>query len=213
MSRPARFSQVLASGLTAGVIAAATAATAAVFSDTTASSSSGTNAATASEWLAVSFVVDSDYAATGLVATLLMTSSSGAPTLSLYSSYVDTYGGSSNLIPDSPIATFTTGASSSGSAAFSLASVDLTANSTYWLVLSSSGASDWSWTATTGGSGSGHTGRWASSEDDGELGTLWFTQSTLYPLQFSVPEPSRAASSLACIAMLGVLGWSRRTSV
>lgn len=197
----------VASALCALVVAAPFTVEATTLSDNTAQASSDSLAATATSWLAASFKADADYSLATLEAVLSGTDDSGASTLALYSS------DASGLIPDSLLATFTAGTSSSGSLGFTLNDVDLLAGSSYWLVLSNAtGSTNWSWTESSDGSGTGFNGLWANSDD---AGGVWFTNSNLYPLQAAVtvvsavPEPT---SMLLWLGALPLLAWARAKS-
>jgi hypothetical protein len=168
-------------------------------SDNTTQASSDTLAATATNWLAASFTADASYTQATLQATLTGSVSGGSSLLALYSS------DASGLIPDSLLATFT--ATTSGSLSFTLSGVDLLEGSRYWLVLSNaSGSTNWAWTESSEGTGSGYTGLWANSDD---AGGVWFTNSTLYPLQASVtvssvPEPTTLMLWLGALPLLAM---------
>lgn len=182
-----RLMEACAAGILALNMAMPLAAFAAPLSDNTTQASAGTLAATSSDWLAASFTADADYSAATLEAILSATVDSGTATLALYSS------DASGLIPGSLLATFQATGSASSLASYSLSGVTLQSNTSYWLVLSNaSSTANWSWTEASDGTGAGFTGLWANSDDAGEV---WFTNSTLYPLQASVtvsavPEPN-----------------------
>jgi len=185
-------------------------------SDNLSTRTGGSENASATQWLAASFIADD---ASGLTATLAMSDSTDA-VLSLYGSYEDALGGTSDLIPDTALATFGRIASDANSATFELGGLSLTSGSTYWLVLSSTGSTDWSWSLESTGSGTGFTGGWSIGEVDSEFGeTVWYTQSSLYPLQFSVasipavPEPSSAAMLLAGLGMVTLLARRRASTL
>ncbi|WP_018411536.1 choice-of-anchor R domain-containing protein [Methyloversatilis thermotolerans] len=187
------------------LMASAEAAQADTLANTLDATASGASlSVSASDWLAISFQTgDVAYAGTGLLASLALSNVSGTPQLSLYSSYGDSYG--SDLIPSSALATFSLSASDDDSTDFTLASVSLSAHTTYWLVLSSPGSADWSWSAD-----GSYDGVLASSDDAGDT---WFTEGSLYPVRFAVstvavPEPSSAA--LMLVGMTTLAGVARR---
>ncbi|MGH6645505.1 choice-of-anchor R domain-containing protein [Aquabacterium sp.] len=172
------------------------AAQATTLSDNTEQVSSGTLAATATSWLAASFTSDADHSLATLDAVLSGSVDSGASTLALYSS------DASGLIPDSLLATFTATSTDGGSLGFTLSGIDLLAGSSYWLVLSNgAGGTNWSWTEASEGTGTGFTGLWANSDDAGDV---WFTNSTLYPLQAKVTV-SAVPESATLLLWLGAL--------
>lgn len=183
----------------AAVLAAAAPAHAGTLSDNTASASAGTLAVDAANLLAASFGSGSTSGAVSLTATLLGSTTSGSATLSLYGS------DASGLVPDAALAGFTAVSASDGSLVFTLSGVTLQADTGYWLVLSNAGGtSDWSWTEENSGSGAGYTGVWANSDD---AGATWFSNSALYPQQFSVvatavPEPSTTVLLLSAVPLL-----------
>jgi len=184
-----RLMEACAAAALALTMAMPMATSAATLSDNTTPASAGTLAATATDWLAASFTADADYSAATLEAILSATIDSGTASLALYSS------DASGLIPGSLLATFQATGSANSLATFSLSGVTLQSNTSYWLVLSNAtGTANWSWTDTSEGTGTGFTGVWANSDDAGEV---WFTNSSLYPLQASVsvsasavPEPN-----------------------
>jgi hypothetical protein len=173
-------------------------AMASTLSDNTAQVSADALAVTSSNWLAASFTSDANYSMTTLDAVLSASTDSGAATLALYSSDAST------LIPDSLLATFQP-VSSAGGLTFTVSGVTLQSNTSYWLVLSNaSGTSQWSWTEASEGTGTGFTGVWANSDD---AGGVWFTNSSLYPLQASVsvsavPEPTSMLLWLGGLSLL-----------
>ncbi|MBI3381080.1 MAG: PEP-CTERM sorting domain-containing protein [Aquabacterium sp.] len=183
------------------------AALANTLSDNTSQATSGdTVAADASNWVAASFITDAAYGNAALSATVLASGTASA-TLSLFSS------DASGLVPASWLADLTLGSSSASSGSYTLEGISLNASTSYWLVLrNESGNSQWSWTASGDGSGSGFTGIWANSDD---AGLSWFTNSTLYPVQMqvsvngstasSVPEPASWALTLVALPVLARL--------
>lgn len=206
---PARPLQALACSVALALAGAAMpAAASTVLSSNLDQTSTDTLEATATDWLAISFVNTATLSSSDvLLATLAATTSSGTAALTLYSS------DPSGLIPGSALAAFTATSSGAGTLGFSLTGTTLTTGSTYWLVLSQdSGASQWRWTSSNTGSGSGFTSTWADSTD---AGATWFAESTLYPLQAAVsvsavPEPASALCLLSGLAALGGLARQRR---
>lgn len=186
--------------------AAPLAAQATTLSDNTAQLSSDSLAATATNWLAASFTADTSIGQATLDAVLLGSVDSGASTLALYSS------DASGLVPDSLLATFTATTTSTGTLGFTLSGVSLSAGSSYWLVLSNaSGSTNWAWTESSDGTGNGFTGVWANSDD---AGAVWFTNSTLYPLQAmvavsAVPEPAPLVLWLGALTLFAVVRTTR----
>lgn len=191
--------------LAAGALACQAGSTlATTLSDNTDQAASGeTVVVDASNWVGASFISDQTYTSATLSATVLASGLSSA-TLSLYSS------DSSGLIPGSWLADLALTSSDSSSASYTLGSLSLTASRSYWLVLhNDSGTSQWSWTTSSDGSGSGFTSIWANSDD---AGLSWFTNSTLYPVQVaiklnadstsSVPEPAPWQLSLVALPFL-----------
>jgi hypothetical protein len=168
-------------------------------SDNTAQISTDTVVADSSSWLAASFTTDTAYSGATLNAVVLALADSGTSSLALYSS------DASNLVPDSLLAKLTLVSTSATSTTFSLSDVHLQGSATYWLVLSNtSGSSNWSWTETSEGTGSGFTGVWANSDD---AGGTWFTNSNLYPVQAAVtvsavPEPAAVLLWLGTMPLL-----------
>jgi hypothetical protein len=134
-------------------------------------------------------------------------------------SLADTTGGSSANVsiysddglnePGSLLATLSSGAALTTAFApvtWTSSSLPLSANSTYWVVLSALRSEvDWSYAADDGGSGAGFTDTWAASYDSGGS---WYVYASLQnagvdPLQMSVetagaaaPEPGTAALCL-----------------
>lgn len=193
----------------AGFAALATAAPvhADTLSDNTSAASAGTVSVDATRLVAASFASGTTSGSVTLTATLLGSTASGSATLSLYGS------DASGLIPDAALAQFSAVSSSDGSLVFSLSGVTLAADTSYWLVLSNAdGSSNWSWTEESTGSGTGYTGIWADSDDGGET---WFSNSALYPQQFSVvatavPEPSTTVLLLCAVPVLAAARRLRR---
>lgn len=183
---------------------------AATLSDNTYQTSADSLTASASDWLAASFTADGNYSAITLDVVLSAITVSGTSTLSLYSS------DSSGLIPSNYLATFSLGAESANTTAYTLSGIDLQGGSSYWLVLSNStGDSAWSWTEASDGTGTGFTGLWANSD---VAGAAWFTNSNLYPLQAAVsisavPEPSTKVLWLSTLPLLMLAHRARRTTV
>ena len=120
------------------------------------------------------------------VTLLLSASSGGQAQLSLYSD--------DGLRPGNLIGTLVSPGSYSSTAAhtaFAGTGNALSANSTYWIVLSSlNGQFNWAWTLDNTGTGSGFQHAWALSSDAGQT---WFS-SDIYPLQFSVSADAVASA-------------------
>jgi hypothetical protein len=206
MTRTSRLRTLFtATAIAAAFMATPFAAQATTLSDNSTQASADTLTATATDWLAASFTMDADYGTATLEAVLQASTVSGASILTLYSS------DASGLIPANYLATFQTLGNLDASTTFSLSGISLQSGTSYWVVLSNAtGGSTWSWTESSEGTGSGFTGVWANSDD---AGGVWFTNSSLYPLQLSVsassvPEPM---SCVLWLSGLGLLGAARRS--
>lgn len=170
------------------------------------SASGGTEAASGGDLLAASFTTDSATDSLGSVTLPLadLTSSGGTAVVSLYSD-----GG---LEPGILIATLTGASSYTTTLAdvtLSASGISLSADSTYWVVLSAStGEIDWSFAADDNGTGSGFADEWAASYDDG---STWYTYTSAQgegvdPLQMDVESTSASTAPEAGGASLALLG-------
>ncbi len=184
------------------------------------STSGGTEAATASTWLAAGFGTGSSSYTLSSVTLLIgnLTSSSVSAQLSIY-------GDDGLEEPGTFLGTLTASSAYStnlASKTFTASGIVLSANSTYWAVLTTgSGELDWSYAANDVGTGTGFQDRWAASYD---AGSTWYTYSSLqntgvYPLQTdveaaasaaAVPEPGTA--SLIFVSCGVAIGAVRRRS-
>jgi len=189
-----------------------------IFADTIssnlASASAGVESATASNWLAASFTTSSSATLGEVILSLADTTSRGG------TATVSVYADDGLNEPGSLLAALSSGSTlqtwiSSG--------LSLSANSTYWIVLSAvTGQVDWSYASDDAGSGSGFTDTWAASYDGG---SSWYTYASLQnvgvdPLQMDVetstastaatPEPASVAFCLIG-AGLAAMSWRRRT--
>jgi hypothetical protein len=164
--------------------------------------SAGTEAASGDTWLATSFTTDASSYSLGSVTLALadLTSSSVTASLALY-----TDDGLDE--PGTAIGTLTTSSAYSSSLSditFTGSNLGLSADTRYWVVLSStSGELDWSYAANDSGTGTGFTDSYAESYD---AGSTWYTYASnqnvgVYPLQMDVeaaaissatPEPATA---------------------
>jgi hypothetical protein len=178
---------------------------AATLSNNLSSASGGTEAASGSDLLAASFTTDASvYSLEGVTLGLAdLTASGGTATVSLYS---DDGLNEPGLLVASLAGSSSFGATLTNSL-FGASGLGLSANSTYWIVLTAlSGEIDWSYAADDNGAGVGFTDTWAASYDGG---ASWFAYSSnqgagVDPLQLdveasAVPEPSFA---MPCIGLL-----------
>lgn len=145
------------------------------FFDDLSAANGGSETVSGANWIAGSFTTDASKYTT-VAATLLLqqTGSSSPAILNLYSD-----GG---LQPGSLLGTFTSpstySTSSLASTSFTLSTVTLQANTTYWLVLhSASGSYNWGWTSDFTVMND-----WASSANSG---SIWFGDNA-YPYQYKV---------------------------
>jgi hypothetical protein len=157
--------------------------------------SAGTEAASGDTWLATSFTTDASGYSLGSVTLALadLTSSSVTASLALY-----TDDGLDE--PGTAIGTLTTSSAYSSSLSditFTGSNLGLSADTRYWVVLSSTtGELDWSYAANDSGTGTGFTDSYAESYD---AGSTWYTYASnqnvgVYPLQMDV-EAAAAISS------------------
>lgn len=154
-------------------------------------------------WLAQALTTDSSSYVLGSVTLLL--SAEATPTLSIYSNN----GGE----PGSLLSTLSLSSSYSSSVSsvtFSTSGLALSANTTYWVVLSDSASADWAWTTSNSGSGSAFSTTSAESDD---AGSTWFTADA-YPYQMSVSTvaavPLPASLPLMLSAVIGMTVVGRR---
>ena len=147
-------------------------------SDNLAESSGGTQLSIGGSILAASFIAPGTSTLTSVTIPLEQTST-GAVTAYIYSD--------NGSQPGAAVGTLTSPTSFSetglADATFTSAKgVSLVAGETYWVVLSSTGDFNWSFTTAGEGNGSGFSGLWAESSNGGGA---WFTNSSS-PLQMSV---------------------------
>lgn len=208
--------------LLALLIAGPLAVKADTISNNLSSTSAGTEAATGDTWLATSFT-------TAVASTTLdsVTLALGNLTSSSVMAQLAVYADDGLNEPGTEIGVLTTAsayASTLGGVTFSGGNLALSADSTYWIVLSTTtGELDWSYAADDVGSGSGFTDTYSESYD---AGSTWYTYASnqsagVYPLQMDVesgtstvsttPEPATASLLMAGCALIGAgLHKSRR---
>ncbi|MBV9508320.1 MAG: hypothetical protein JO323_25295 [Acidobacteriia bacterium] len=177
--------------------------------DNLSSTSSGSDTVSGSTLLGADFTTDADNYLLESATLLVQQDTSGVASLYVYS---DNSG-----IPGSLLGTFASPASytsSLSSTVFTASGLPLSADTTYWLVLSgTTGSFDWSWTTDNSASSAGFTGDTASYD-----GSYWYGTSGVYPYQLSVtadpvsatPEPSMFFLLLAASVAIGVMSTRKR---
>lgn len=185
-------------GLVCALLLAGQAYSATIVSSNLTDTSAGSDTVSGNNLLAAEFSTDSA-STLNYVTLLLQQDSGGNAAVRLYSDN----GG----IPGTLLATLTSPVSYSASltdTTFSANGIKLTAATDYWIVLSATtGAFDWSWTASSASSGAGFVGTTASYD-----GSYWY-QSTVYPYQMTVavdpvatPEPATVTISVLGFTLL-----------
>ena len=147
-------------------------------SDNSSSAASGSYTASGSLALAADFSTDADYLLSS-VTLLIVQDTAGIASVSLYS---DNSGYPGTLLGTltSPDTYPTSGVSSTTFT--STDGIALSANQTYWIVLTApSGSFDWSWTADNAGTGAGFLADSAYFD-----GTYWYGTGGIYPYQFTI---------------------------
>ncbi|HUO06878.1 MAG TPA: PEP-CTERM sorting domain-containing protein [Phycisphaerae bacterium] len=175
------------------ILAVSSASSAAVLYDNTSTTVDGADNATSTTYIASAFTTGS--ATSALTASLLLEqATTGIDTVSVYSS--------STYTPDSLIgvltASSTASATSVGLVTFSSTSLSLSANTTYWLVLSSTGSVAWSYSSDPT-----LTDAWAMSTNSG---VVWSSTGDSYPYVFSVSDTVAAVPEPATLSLLGLSG-------
>lgn len=132
----------------------------------------------ADRWLASSFATDSAPHALSSITLRIANPVPGQASVMLYST--------AGLEPGSLVATLTSPgvySTTLAPALFTASGVQLTPNTTYWVVFRAlTGQFDWAWAADGSGTGTGFQRTWAVSEDGG---TFWWSQDS-YPVQMAV---------------------------
>jgi hypothetical protein len=147
---------------------------------------SGVEHASANRWLAAGFRTDGAAHILTSVTLMLGQNTAGPATVSVYTG--------AGLEPAVLAGTLVSPASYTTTPTptrFTTGGIALTANSNYWIVLSSAADFSWGWSNLNAGSGAGYENTWAVSTD---TGAFWWSHN-IYPLQMqvSVDEPVCAA--------------------
>ncbi|WGS86101.1 choice-of-anchor R domain-containing protein [Methylomonas sp. UP202] len=169
------------------------------FGDNLAADSGGTLTVSGSTWEAQSFSTDNQAYLLDSIS-LLISSLDEGTSVSLYS---DAYSAPSQALATLTLSgAYTTNLAATG---FLAGDFSLTANTTYWVVLSNvTGATDWSFQATDDGSANA----WAEWD-----GSYW-SSSTSYPFQMSVrvtpaAVPVPMSLPLMLTGLAGIVGFAR----
>ncbi len=193
--------------ISAFVFATAGAVQATTLYDNLSYTTGDTASASGASWLAQALTTDaSSYV---LQSVTLLLSADAAPSVSIYADN----GGE----PGSSIGSLTLSSSYSSSLSnviFTSTGMTLSANTTYWVVLSDSSTANWAWTTSNSGSGSAFSTTSAQTDD---AGSTWFTFDA-YPYQMNVSDtvaavPLPAGLPLFMSALAGMTLIGRRKTV